>query len=174
MSIHGTDRSARAFSSKSRTKFSKKIGVALGALLLLAFSTGPQAAYVPLDEVAFITGTDISVFEFEITMAIPGGFTTTLTDFEFPEAFDALLMTITSATQTLGTLLAPGSFTFNADPGTYFASVIGVATGALNLGLAGIEVQAIGGPVTVPLPPAVWLMGVAVVALVTVRRREAE
>jgi len=154
----------------SRSNYSKKVLAWLAALALVGFSISPQAAMeVPLNEVAFISGTDISVFEFEITTVSPGGFTATLTDFEFPSPFSTLAMIITSATESFGSLTGPGSFSFSADPGTYFASVVGVASGALDLGLFGVEVASIE---TVPLPPAIWLMGAAVAALVSVKRLE--
>ncbi len=137
-------------------------------LTLVFLAPSAQAAIVALEEVQFISGTEGVVFEFDITVV--GEYTATLTDFAFPSAFDTLMLQITTATDSLGTLVAPGSFSFVAASDTYFASIFGIAGGNFDTGSFGVEVAS--DMVPIPLPPAIWLLGTAVIALISVRRLE--
>ena len=101
---------------------------------------------------------------FEISEA--GSYKATLTDFEFPEPMISAGMSVVTATELLGSLLAPGSFTFDAMPGNYFVTFYGFAdTSAPQLGQYGIEIS------QVPVPAAVWLFGSGLIGLVGVARR---
>ena len=88
-----------------------------------------------------------------------------LTDFEFPEPMAQSGMAVTTATELLGSLNAPGSFNFDATPGDYFVSFFGEAGASTSYGMYGIEIS------QVPLPAAVWLLGSGLIALVGVGRR---
>ena len=101
---------------------------------------------------------------FEISEA--GSYKATLTDFEFPIPMLATGMSVTTATDLLGSLLAPGSFNFDATPGKYFVSFFGFAnTSAPQLGNYGIEISQI------PVPAAVWLFGSGLLGLCLISRR---
>ena len=101
---------------------------------------------------------------FEISEA--GSYKATLTDFEFPIPMLATGMSITTATDLLGSLLAPGSFNFDATPGKYFVSFFGFADmSAPQLGNYGIEISQI------PIPAAVWLFGSGLLGLCLISRR---
>ena len=101
---------------------------------------------------------------FEIFEA--GIYKATLTDFEFPVPMIATGMSVTTATDSLGGLLAPGSFSFDATPGDYFVSFFGFAdVSAPQLGQYGIEIS------QVPVPAAVWLFGSGLIGFVGVARR---
>ena len=52
-----------------------------------------------------------------------GTYQATLTDFEFPNSFTDSGLNVTTATDSLGSLSGPGSFTFDASPGDYFVSM---------------------------------------------------
>lgn len=134
----------------------------LAALLLLAGIGTANAAMVVYENVGFVEDMEMSTTSFEIPTA--GNFKATLTDFEFPEAFDLLGFAVTTATEMVGATTEPGSFTFSADPGTYFANFVGI-TGGGGLGLAGVQISA------VPLPAAAVLFSSSMLALVLVGRR---
>ena len=57
------------------------------------------------------------------TINTRGVYEATLTDFKFPNAFKSSGMNITTSTDSLGKLLGPGTFTFEAGPGNYNISM---------------------------------------------------
>ena len=77
-------------------------------------------------------------------------------------------MNVTIAKELLGSILAPGSFTFDATPGEYFVSFFGFADASTSsqLGQYGIEIS------QVPVPAAAWLFGSGLVALIGLSRRK--
>lgn len=96
-----------------------------------------------------------------------GSYKATLTDFEFPMPMVATGMSVTTATDLLGSLLAPGSFNFDAMPGKYFVSFFGFAdTAAPQLGQYGIEIR------QVSVPAAVWLFGSGLLGMIGIARRK--
>ena len=99
------------------------------------------------------------------TVIDAGTYIATLTDFEFPEPMDQSGMAVTTATELLGSLNAPGSFTFEATPGEYFVSFFGEAGASTSYGMYGIEIS------QVPVPAAVWLFGSGLIGFVGVARR---
>jgi len=64
------------------------------------------------------------------TIDTKGVYEATLTDFEFPNAFKASGMNITTGSDSLGKLLGPGTFTFEAGPGNYYVSMFAEAGGS--------------------------------------------
>jgi len=143
-------------------KLKRGIGVGLGLLLVLVMATEGLAATV-LDETAFVSGTELFAFEFEI---VDGGqYQTTLTDFEFPASFDALLLFVSTGMDVVGTpLVGPGMFTFDADPGMFAANILGVAGGDFNLGAFKVEVA------HAPVPPAILLLSSGLIGLIGMKR----
>jgi hypothetical protein len=102
---------------------------------------------------------------FEISEA--GSYKAILTDFKFPVPMVATGMSVTTATNLLGSLLAPGSFNFDATPGKYFVSFFGFADpSAPQLGQYGIDIS------QVPIPPAVWLFGSGLLGFIGIARRK--
>ena len=134
----------------------------IGALLFTAGNS--WANTVVYDKVELFQTETFFTDTFEIFEA--GSYLATLTDFEFPVPMIATGMSVTTATESLGSLLAPGSFTFDAMPGNYFVSFFGFAdVSAPELGQYGIEIS------QVPVPAAVWLFGSGLIGFVGVARR---
>ena len=142
-------------------------------LLAFAFFLGAgltQASTVAYEKVELFSGETIFTESFEITEA--GSYLATLTDFEFTSAMEETGMNITTASEMLGSLLAPGSFTFEATPGDYFLSFFGFAdvSSSTMLGQYGIEVRMTEMP-EIPIPAAVWLFGSGLLGLIGIARR---
>jgi hypothetical protein len=134
----------------------------IGTLLFTAGNS--WANTVVYDKVELFQTETFFTDTFEIFEA--GIYKATLTDFEFPVPMIATGMSVTTATDSLGSLLAPGSFNFDATPGDYFVSFFGFADlSAPQLGQYGIEIS------QVPVPAAVWLFGSGLIGLVGVARR---
>ena len=141
----------------------RTLKMAVWVLLILMLASGVQAATV-LDNVAFISGTSTQMSRFEIMDA--GLFKATLTDLEFLSPFDVLALAITAGPEVVGTLVGPGMFTFEADPGTFVANVFGIAGGVPDLSLYRVEVSA------VPIPAPALLFASGLIALIALRRRQ--
>ena len=133
---------------------------------LLVTTGNSRASTVVYDKVGLFNTEMLFTENFDIDEA--GRYRATLTDFEFPVLMSATGMSITTATDMLGSLLAPGSFMFDATPGKYFVSFIGYANESTSpqLGQYGIEIQ------HVPVPTAVWLFGSGFLGLVGISRRK--
>ena len=102
---------------------------------------------------------------FEISEA--GSYKAILTDFDFPKPMAATGMSVSTTTNLLGSLLAPGSFNFDATPGKYFVSFYGFSDAtAPQLGQYGIDIS------KVPVPPAVWLFGSGLLGFIGIARRK--
>lgn len=66
--------------------------------------------------------------------------------------FEFLFLSITTSTDTVDSIVGPGSFSFTATPGeTYFANIFGTGGGTAEAGLFGINVAAIPEPTTAAL-----------------------
>lgn len=143
--------------------------VAVAAVGLLAMGQ-VHAALVAYEDVGFIKGTGYSSDAFKIDTA--GTYKASLTDFVFPSTFGQLALDVTTATTSQGKLMAPGSFVFDATPGTYYASLFGVAGGPLELGLFGVKIESFTPP-PVPVPAAIVLLasGLCVLMQMAWRRR---
>lgn len=140
--------------------------IAMTACALLVTTGNSLASTVVYDRVElFKTET---VFTDNFVLHEAGRYRATLTDFEFPAPMSSASMSITTATEMLGSLMAPGSFTFDAIPGKYFVSFFGFANESTStqFGQYGIEIQ------DVPVPTAVWLFGSGFLGLVGISRRK--
>ena len=138
----------------------------IGVLLCTAGTS--WASTVVYDKVELFQTETLFTDMFTITDA--GNYKAILTDFEFPVPMIADGMNVTTATESLGSLLAPGSFTFDAVPGEYFVSFFGFAdASAPSLGQYGIEISQIA---AVPVPAAVWLFGSGLLGLIGIARRK--
>jgi hypothetical protein len=95
-------------------------------IALLVLLTGPAAASsVVFEKVDLFKGKTVFTDTFQVDSA--GNYEATLTDFEFPRPLKRMALNITTAKDTLGSLFAPGSFEFEADPGTYYVSFFALA-----------------------------------------------
>ena len=142
----------------------RTVVMTIGALLFTAGNA--WANTVVYDRVELFQTQAYFTDTFEILDA--GSYRATLTDFEFPAAMTDTGMDVTTTTDSLGSLMAPGSFTFNATPGNYFVSFYGAAdtSAPLELGQYGIEIS------KVPVPAAIWLFGSGLLGLVGIARRK--
>ena len=144
----------------------KIILITIGLFLLTAGYS--QANTVVYDKVELF---QIETFFTDpFTVFDSGTYIATLTDFEFPLAMISTGMSVTTATDLKGSLMAPGSFLFEATQGeAYFVSFFGFAgtsTFLPPLGQYGIEIS------QVPVPSAVWLFGTGLIGFVGLSRRK--
>ncbi len=128
---------------------------------------------VVFEKVSFLSGSGYFTDRFSIDTA--GSYQVSLTDFSFPQPFVEIGLNVTSATQSFGSLLGTGSFTFDADPGNYYLSFFGKTP---ELGQYGIEIAQYGiqigqpGSVSpVPVPAAAWLFGSGLLGMAGIIRR---
>ena len=144
----------------------KALGTVVMTIVALLVTAGNSwANTVVYDKVELFQTETFFTDMFEISEA--GNYRATLTDFEFPMPMVATGMSVTTATDLLGNLLAPGSFNFDATPGKYFVSFFGFAdTSAPQLGQYGIEIS------QVSVPAAVWLFGSGLLGMIGIARRK--
>jgi hypothetical protein len=135
---------------------------ALFAASALALSGAALAANVAVyEDVDFFDSKGRSSESFLIDTA--GVYKATLTDFKFPGSFSGNFgLMVSTSNSALDSTMGPGSFTFHATPGTYWASVFGVTSAPLDLGLYGIRIEQI---MAAPLPGAMLLLMSALVVL---------
>ena len=132
------------------------------ACLLTPYYAGASTV---LEETGFIFGFSGENYSF-VADQTPLVYKVTLTDFEFPAPFDFLGVAITTSTDKVAELLAPGMTTFDVELGTtYFANVLGNAADPSGAGLFGINITA------VPIPPSLILLGSSLLGLIFLRRR---
>jgi hypothetical protein len=156
--------------NKGNNGMKKAFKIAVMTIGALLFTAGNSwASTVVFNKVELFQTETFFTDMFEITDA--GSYMATLTDFEFPVAMIDTGMNVTTATESLGSLLAPGSFTFDAAPGEYFVSFFGFADTftSTQLGQYGIEISQVS---AVPVPAAVWLFGSGLLGLIGVARRK--
>lgn len=118
-----------------------------------------------LEETGFLYGLSGETYSF-VADQTPLVYSVTLTDLEFPAAFDFLGVAVTTSTDNVIELLAPGTTSFSPELGTtYFANILGAAADPPGVGLFGIKIAA------VPLPSALYLLGTGILVLVALKRR---
>ncbi len=134
-------------------------------LIIAVFLVPVCASASVLEKTGFIFGYSGESYSF-VADQTPLVYKVTLTDFEFPAAFDSLSVAITTSTDMVAELLEPGMTTFNVDLGTtYFANVLGNDADPQGAGLFGLEIASI------PIPSAVWLLGSGLFCIVGIRRK---
>ena len=80
--------------------------------------------------------------------------------------FDYLFLSITSTTTSYGSIVGPGSFTFDVVPNELlFANVFGTGGGDQRVGLFGVQIT------TVPVPGAVWLLSSGLIGFISIKRK---
>ena len=156
--------------------FFRQLTAFAGIAMVFTWAPSAGAGSVVLEDVGFIKGVDGITTPFTVTYA--GEYEALLVDFEFPTAFESLSLQITQGvgfdpltgeTSEIGRLSGEGSFTFYAEPGNYFANVLGDAGGNLDIGLYGFKLTQLTSPVAtaVPLPSAVFLFLTSILLLAT-------
>jgi hypothetical protein len=145
--------------------------VAAAKLGLLALTLAFFADTVLLDQSGLVFGAQTDSFQF--TAPSGGTLEIQLTDFVWPTALQDLTLSITSATNTLDTLLGPGHTSMTLDAGgTYYAHIMGHAGGQWNMGAFGLLATFSQQVAPVPLPAgATLLVGGVLAMLWSVRRR---
>lgn len=114
----------------------------------------------------YITGVEGLSFDFD-TDDNAGMLKAFLSDLSYgPLAFDFLGLSISTATQTLGAIDAPGRIYFQGDPHTtYYANIFGVGAGDFDIGRYGVQVE------PVPIPPSLVMFLSGLFLIVVLRRR---
>jgi hypothetical protein len=133
----------------------------LGVTGLLAASMQTAlASQVLYDGVGFFEGTQS--FEDTFSVTGPGTLSLTLTDFSWPAPVSNLDLVVGTPQGALGPAIGPGTVNYQiGGASTISAQWFGTATGPLNTGLVGLEVQwapSGTGTTTVPLPTSVALL----------------
>lgn len=148
--------------SKMKTKFVLMV-------VLITFLAIPSyaVASIVFETTGWIIGSDGLSYEFQADQS-PYTYQATFSDLsESPFfGFDFLYFSVTSSTDTLDSIVGPGSFTFDVIPGqTLFANVFGTGGGNLEAGNFGVQIS------TIPVPGAMWLLGSGLIGLVGLRRK---
>ena len=144
------------------------------AVLFSAATPSPAAAAIVFETTGWVVGTDAETYSFTadvtpLVIADDGSLTyeVTLADLSLAPSFEfeALFLSLTTSTETVQSIVGPGSFKFAAvENETYHVNIFGIGGGDFEAGLYGIEVAA------VPVPSALVLFASAVAGL-GVRRR---
>ena len=145
-------------------KVFKTAVMTIGVLLFTASTS--WASTVVYEKVELFQTETFFTDMFEITDA--GNYQATLTDFDFLAPMELTGLNVTTATESLGSLVKPGSFTFDAEPGEYYVSFYGLAGKPTLISQYGIEIS----QVVVPVPAAVWLFGSGLLGLIGIARRK--
>lgn len=139
----------------------KNFGRMMFAAWALGLSGVAAAANVVYQDVDFFEGKGTHSESFQVDAA--GMYKATLTDFKFPSSFSSNFgLLVSTSNVALNSTLGPGSFTFQATPGTYWASVFGVTSAPLELGLYGIRIEQV---IATPLPAGLLLLASGLVVL---------
>ncbi len=147
-------------------RIAHNVSRSLFAACALSLSGFAAAANVVYQDVDFFESKGSNSEAFQINSA--GIYKATLTDFKFPSSFSGnfALGVVSGGNEMVGSTAGPGSFTFQATVGTYWASVFGVTAGSLDLGLYGIRIEQLSGQVSaVPLPAGMLLLASGLVVL---------
>jgi hypothetical protein len=151
----------RIVNNLARVLFAASALALSGAAFAQSITFQPTTA-TPYSNVGFFQNIGGSLDSFEVTAA--GIYRATLIDFKFPGSFsgDFGLNVGNDQLNVLGSTTGPGSFTFQAAPGTYWAYVFGETSGRLDLGLYGIRIEQV---MAAPLPGAMLFLVSALVVL---------
>ncbi len=145
--------------------FTQSLRTLAGAVIFACAIGTAQASTIAYETTGFISSASPGFFHPSFNIATGGTYLATLTDLSFnPLGFSALMMSVSTSTINLGSTSTPGSFSFTAGPGNYFANVVGAPTGLG--GIFGVQIS------QVPLPPSlkVFLGGIAMLGFSAYRR----
>src|SRR5260370_14156349 len=137
-------------------------GAALASVAVLGLSQAPHALAdtMLLSDTTLVQGTSAATFSFAAPSA--GTVTATVSNLPWPNSLQTLDFQATSATDTLSSWSAlaganqTGTQSFSVGPGTYFAHIMAVAQGSLDLGLYSLNLTF--SPNVVPLPTSDWML----------------
>ena len=142
----------------------RKLRTTAGVLMILMLASGAQTATVVLDDTVFMRGTETRMFSIENIES--GHFKARLTDVEFLASFDVMALAISKGKELVGDLLlGSGMFKFQADPGIFPTSVLGIAGGDSDRSLSQLKVS------DEQIPTAALLILVGLIALIALKRR---
>ena len=145
----------------------KIVGLTLGVMLLVG--SLPAFGMTIFEVSGVIEGTDIANYAFTADEG-PFHYVAFLEDqSEAPlTGFDFLFMSITTATENLGSITGPGSVAFDAVPHeTYYANIFGTGGGKTQSGMYHIKIVN-----NVPEPATLFFLLSSVLILVAWRRKE--
>ena len=104
-----------------------------------------------------------------------GIYEVTLTDFDFPDSFLNIGVSIYSFSdgeQRLASIWQEGRFTFEAmAPGTYRMNLTGELLGSFGMGMYGVSVAQFSASTAVPVPPALLLLASALMFMLAYMKR---
>jgi hypothetical protein len=157
---------------KSITTLKMRSRVARGALLAavaaLGLSQAPhaQAATLLLADTTLVKGASSATFSFDAPSA--GWVTATVSNLPWPDSLKTLDFQATSASATLSTWSALDSNqthteSFLVGQGTYFAHILAIAQGDLDMGLYSLNLTF--SPNVVPLPTSNWMLLTGILVL---------
>lgn len=159
------------------TAGTKSVTLALTLVLFGAIAFEGQAH---ADQVLAETGVFVGdpTAQYSLNVSSAGSLSVYLTDYHWPSPLADLTVEIASPTKILGQMKGAGHETLSlSGPGTYYAYVMGDASGPLNIGAYGLKAdfQPLSDtPSTVPLPGSVSLLLGGIAALLwSVRRKSA-
>ncbi len=136
----------------------------IGAVALACAVGTAQASTVVFESTGFFSGAVPGFANPSFTITTGGNYLATLSDLSFgPMGFSTLLMSVSTSTISLGNTSSPGSFSFMASPGKYFANVVGLSTGLG--GIFGLQIS------QVPVPATAYLFGSGLIGLLTIARK---
>ena len=145
-------------------KIKRKFRTAAGVLLILMLASGAQAATMVLDETDFIRGTERRLFLFDI---LEGGlFKVTLTDSEFSEPLDVLVLAILTGKEIVADpLLGSGMFKFQAGPSIFATNIFEIMWAEVGFSLSRKKMP------DEPIPIAALLLLIGLIALIALKGR---
>ena len=148
----------------------KLVIMALG--ILIFFIPSYSFSLTIYETTGWIVETEGVTYDFEADLS-PYLYQATLTDLsEAPFfGFDFLYLSLTTSTDTVDSIVGPGSFTFDAAPGvTYFANIFGTGGGSVGAGLFGLKIT--NSPIhPVPEPTTALLIASSLLGIACLKRK---
>jgi len=136
------------------------------ALMWLSLAPHARADTMLLSTTTMVSGTASAVFSFDAPSA--GWVTATVSNLPWPDSLKTLDFQATSASATLSTWSALDSNqthteSFLVGQGTYFAHILAIAQGDLDMGLYSLNLTF--SPNVVPLPTSNWMLLTGILVL---------
>ena len=152
----------------------KKISLTFMLIFLLVVPANSLEIIV-FETTGWIEGTDAYMEDFNALLSPPFTYQVTFSDLSVaPDfGFEFAYLSITSTTESLGSITGFGSFNIDVEPGQLlFANVIAEAGGTANSGLFGIEIVTTSSPPAIPEPATITLLGVGLLGLAGASRKK--